>query len=248
METRRDFNSRLVQSLVAFGLVEALWARDLFADPIKPTIQSWLKDLTDMTRDLRGQKLTDLEFQTKMEDLYKRVDLKALCTLIKLDELEKKPLPPNGAANAGIDLTTVQGLPKDTGFGKQIFGCKKDRSIVPHGHANMCTGFIILKGTWRGKHYDRIETHADHYVIKPTIDKEFGPGDLSTISDHKDNIHWFKAMSEGAYIFNVHIIGYDPTIKETSGRLYLDPDGEKLSGGRVKALKMSSSDCHKKYG
>ena len=248
METRRDFNSRLVQSLVAFGLVEALWARDLFADPIKPTIQSWLKDLTDMTRDLRGQKLTDLEFQTKMEDLYKRVDLKALCTLIKLDELEKKPLPPNGAANAGIDLTTVQGLPKDTGFGKQIFGCKKDRSIVPHGHANMCTGFIILKGQWRGKHYDRIETHDDHYVIKPTIDKEFGPGDLSTISDHKDNIHWFKAMSEGAYIFNVHIIGYDPTIKETSGRLYLDPDGEKLSGGRVKALKMSSSDCHKKYG
>jgi len=248
VETRRDFNSRLVQSLVAFGLVEALWARDLFADPIKPTIQSWLKDLTDMTRDLRGQKLTDLEFQTKMEDLYKRVDLKALCTLIKLDELEKKPLPPNGAANAGIDLTTVQGLPKDTGFGKQIFGCKKDRSIVPHGHANMCTGFIILKGTWRGKHYDRIETHDDHYVIKPTIDKEFGPGDLSTISDHKDNIHWFKAMSEGAYIFNVHIIGYDPTIKETSGRLYLDPDGEKLSGGRVKALKMSSSDCHKKYG
>jgi len=248
VETRRDFNSRLVQSLVAFGLVEALWARDLFADPIKPTIQSWLKDLTDMTRDLRGQKLTDLEFQTKMEDLYKRVDLKALCTLIKLDELEKKPLPPNGAANAGIDLTTVQGLPKDTGFGKQIFGCKKDRSIVPHGHANMCTGFIILKGTWRGKHYDRIETHDDHYVIKPTIDKEFGPGDLSTISDHKDNIHWFKAMSEGAYIFNVHIIGYDPTIKETSGRLYLDPDGEKLSGGRVKALKMSSADCHKKYG
>ena len=248
MQTRRDFHARMVQSLVAFGLVEALWARDLFADQVKPTIQSWLKDLTDMTRDLRGRKLTDLEFQTKMEELYKRVDLKALCNLIKLDELEKKPLPANGAANAGIDLTTVEGLPKDTGFGKQIFGCKKDRSIVPHGHANMCTGFIILKGQWRGKHYDRIETHDDHYVIKPTIDKEFGPGDLSTISDHKDNVHWFKAMSEGAYIFNVHVIGYDSTIKETSGRLYLDPDGEKLSGGRIKAAKMSSSDCHKKYG
>jgi len=238
----------MVQSLVAFGLVEALWARDLFADSVKPTIQAWLKDLTDMTRDLRGQKLTDLQFQTKMEELYKQVDLKALCSLIKLDELEKKPLPANGASNAGIDLTKVEGLPKETGFGKQIFGCKKDRSIVPHGHANMCTGFIVLKGTWRGRHYDRIETHNDHYVIKPTIDKEFGPGDLSTISDHKDNVHWFKAMSEGAYIFNVHVIGYDPTIKETSGRLYLDPDGEKLTGGRVKAPKMSSADCHKKYG
>jgi hypothetical protein len=44
------------------------------------------------------------------------------------------------------------------------------------------------------------------------------------------------------------VIGYDPQIKDASGRLYLDPDGEKLAGGRVKAPKMSSADCHKKYG
>jgi hypothetical protein len=30
--------------------------------------------------------------------------------------------------------------------------------------------------------------------------------------------------------------------------MYLDPGGEKLSGGLVKAPKMSSADCHKKYG
>ena len=59
---------------------------------------------------------------------------------------------------------------------------------------------------------------------------------------------WFEATSETAFIFNVHVIGYDKTIKETSGRLYLDPVGEKLSGGLVKAPKLSSADCHKKYG
>ena len=93
-----------------------------------------------------------------------------------------------------------------------------------------------------------METHKQHYVIRPTIDREFGPDDLSTVSDHKDNVHWFRAVSDTAYIFNVHVIGYDPGITGSSGRLYLDPDGEKLSGGLVRAPKMTSGECHKKYG
>jgi hypothetical protein len=129
MQSRREFHAKLIGSAITFGLVEMLWSRDLFAAPVKPTIGDWFRELTDMTKDLRGRKLTDIEFQTKMEDLYKRVDLKALCQLIKLDEVEKtKKLPENGALNAGFDLTKVEGLPASVGFGKQIFGCKKGTS------------------------------------------------------------------------------------------------------------------------
>ncbi len=246
--SRREFGSHILGSLVAYGLIETLWSRDLLADSVKPTIGDWLKDLVAMTNDLRGRKLTDLEFQTKMEELYKRVDLKTLSTFVKLDDIEKKSkLPDNGAASLGVDLSKVEGLP-EVRFGRQIFGCKKGRSIVPHGHSNMCTGFIVLKGEWHGRHYDRVETHAEHFIIKPTIDRAFKAGDLSTISDHKDNIHWFEAKSETAYIFNVHVTGYDPKIDGNSGRLYVDPDGEKLAGGLVKAAKMTSALCHKKYG
>ena len=247
MQSRREFNARLLGSVVAFGLVETLWSRDLFADAVKPTVKKWLLELVEMTRDLRGQKLTDLEFQTKMEDLYKRVDLKALCSLVKLDEIEKKKLPANGASSTGIDLAKLDGLPAKLGFGKQIFGCGKGRSIVPHGHANMCTGFIVLKGKWHGRHYDKVETAKDHYLIKPTIDREFGPGELSTISDHKDNVHWFQSVSDAGYIFNVHVSDYAEGLG-SSGRLYLDPDGEKVGGGLIKAPKMTSGACHKKYG
>ena len=42
---------------------------------------------------------------------------------------------------------------------------KKGRSVVPHGHDNMATGFLVLKGDFRGRHYDRLEDHADHYLI-----------------------------------------------------------------------------------
>src|SRR5947209_7207862 len=163
-----------------------------------------------------------------MEKLYKQVPLTDLLALLDLDRVARTvKLPDSGAKSTGIDLSKVEGLPGKLYFGKQIFGMKKDRSVVPHGHSNMCTGFIILRGTFAGKHYDRVETHAKHYLIKPTIDRTFKAGEFSTVSDHKDNIHWFKATSDSAFIFNIHVIGYDPEIKVSSGRLYLDPEGEK---------------------
>jgi hypothetical protein len=245
---RRTFTAQLTGSALAFGLLEMLWARDAFADAVKPVVQQWFKTLNALGQELRDRKLKDTEFQAKMEELFTKVDLPELLTFIDLNALEAKVKPPaNGALSASFDLSKVEGLGKVL-FGKQIFCLKKDRAVVPHGHENMCTGFIVLKGTFQGRHYDRLETKADHYIIKPTIDRPFKAGEVSTVSDHKDNIHWFKCTSDAGFIFNVHFTGYDATIKEPSGRLYLDPEGEKLAGGLIKAPKMNSGECHKKFG
>src|SRR5688572_25833565 len=207
---RREFTG----TVLAYGLIQMLWARDLFAGDVKPLVGQWFKDLNALGEDLKGQKLKDVEFQAKMEELYKKVDLAELCRFVELDKLAERVKPPaNGALSANFDLSKVEGLGK-TVFGRQIFCLKKDRAVVPHGHSNMCTGFIVLRGTFRGRHFDRLESHKDHYVIKPTIDKAFEAGGLSTISDHKDNIHWFRCESEAGYIFNAHVIGYDTTIAE----------------------------------
>src|SRR2546425_639131 len=112
------------------------------------------------------------------------------------------------------------------GLIESVFAMNKDRSVVPHGHDNMCTGFIILRGNFVGKHYDRVEDNADHYLIRPTIDRVFKPGECSTVSDHKDNVHWFKAENDAAAIFNVHVQGYNPDNPKTATRVYVDPDGE----------------------
>lgn len=247
--TRRDLGGTLLRSLIAFGLVETFWSRGLLADGEKGTIGRWFADLADMTNDLHGRKLKDTEFQAKMEELYRRVPLGELIRAVKLEDLERTArLPDNGAASLGFDLKSVEGVPSQLRFGKQIFGLKQGRSIVPHGHSNMCTGFIVLKGHFHGRHYDRLETLPEHYLIKPTIDREFKPGELSTISDHKDNVHWFEGLSPIGFVFNVHVMDYDPTIQDASGRLYLDANGEKVAGGLIRARKMSSSECHAKYG
>jgi len=240
---RREFTG----SVLAYGLIQMLWARDLFAADVKPIVGQWFKDLNALGQDLKGQKLKDVEFQAKMEELYKKVDLAELVSFVELDKIAEKKLPDNGALSEGLDLSKIEGL-KALTFGRQIFCLKKGRAVVPHGHENMCTGFIVLRGTFRGRHYDRLESHENHYIIKPTIDREFQAGGASTISDHKDNVHWFACTSDSGYIFNAHVIGYDAKNTEPSGRLYLDPEGEKLSGGLIKAAKLSSKECHKKYG
>ena len=249
LESRRSFNQKMLGSLAVYGLIETLFARGLFADGVRPVINKWLVDLNTLGKDLKEQKLKDVEFQAKLEELYKQVDLQELIKLIDLDGLTRGlKYPARGTANLGIDLSRVEGLPRKLVFGKQIFAMKKGRSVAPHGHDNMSTGFIILRGSFAGKHYDRLEDHKDYYLIKPTIDRTFKPAEFSTISDHKDNVHWFKAESEPACIFNVHVMGYNLENPKTPARVYVDPEGEKTAGGLIVARKMTSEECHKKYG
>jgi hypothetical protein len=249
LQSRRSFNQSLLGSLMAYGLIETLFARDLFGAAIKPVIHGWLVDLNALCQDVKNRKLKDIDFQAKLEELYKKVDLPELLKFLELDRLaESTKFPERGAASLGIDFSKVEGLPARLVFGKQIFAMRKGRSVVPHGHDNMCTGFIVLRGDFVGKHYDRVEDNKDHYLIRSTIDRIFRPGECSTISDHKDNVHWFKAESETGFIFNLHVIGYNPDNPKSGGRVYIDPEGEKTSGGLIVAKKISSAECHKKYG
>ena len=40
----------------------------------------------------------------------------------------------------------------------------------------------------------------------------------------------------------------NPDNREATGRLYLDPEGEKLAGGLIRARHLSYDDAHKLYG
>src|SRR5207253_1808609 len=178
-------------------LLETLYTQNLFADAVKPVVDKWVLDLQTLGQDLKDQKLKDIDFQAKLEELYKKVDLPELLKYLELDRVTKNlKYPEKGAASLGVDLSKVEGLPGKLVFGRQIFAMKKGRSVVPHGHDNMATAFLILKGDMRGRLYDRLEDEESHILIKPTIDRSFAAGETSSISYYKDNVHWFQALSE----------------------------------------------------
>ena len=247
--SRRQFTREALQSLTALALIDGLAARRLFGAAVRPTVEAWLKDLNQISRDVADHKTKDLEYQAALEDLYRRVDLPALLKSLDFDHLlAATEFPDHGARSLPVDFKGLSGLPTKLVGGRQIFAMKQGRSVVPHGHENMASGFLILGGNLRGRHYDRVEDLDDAFIVRPTIDRSFQPGDFSTISDHRDNIHWFTAVSERAFIFNVHVMDTNPENGNIPGRIYVDPLGEKLAGGLVKAPKITSERAHKLYG
>lgn len=247
--SRRQFTQQALGSLLTFSLVETLFQRDAFAAAVKPITVKWLNDVNQLGTDLKDEKLKQLEWQKKIKELFAQVDLPELLKFVDFDKLTKNvEFPEHGARSLSFKFQEIDGVPTKLVFGKQIFALKKGRSVVPHGHNNMATSFLILKGEFQGRHYDRLEDLAEHMIIRPTIDEKFGVGGCSTVSDFKDNVHWFQALSEPAFIFNIHVDNINPQSANSTGRVYLDPNGEKLSDGRIKARLIGYDEVNKLYG
>jgi hypothetical protein len=247
--TRREFSQHALGSLLTYSLLETLCAHDAFADNVRPHTVKWLSDVNELGRQVRGQKLPEVAWQEQIEKLFAQVNLPDLLELIDFDRLTRGiKMADRGALSLSFKFPKVEGLPTDYVFGKQIFALKQGRSVVPHGHNNMATAFLILKGDLRGRLYDRLEDLPDAYIIKPTLDRKFTPGQCSTISDQKDNVHWFEALTEPAFIFNIHVFNVTPGLGQPTGRVYLNPLGEKLAGGKIKAPHIDYHTSVKLFG
>ncbi len=244
--SRRDFTQQTLGSLLTFSLLESLFAGDAFADAIKPVAAKWLADLNQLGNDVKGSKLEQVAWQKKVEELFAQCNLPELLKFIDFDKLTANlKFRDQGEVSLHAKFPAVEGLPTNLVFGHQIFALKKDRSVVPHGHVNMATAFLILKGDFHGRHFDRLEDADQFMIIKPTIDRKFTLGECSTVSDYKDNVHWFKTTSDTGFIFNIHVMGITAG---RSGRVYIDPNGEKLADGKIKARKVGADEVFKLYG
>jgi hypothetical protein len=248
-QSRRDFQRQTLGSLLTLSLLETLFRQDLWADEVKPITAKWVADVNQLGLDLKGQKLEQLAWQKKIEELLVQVDLADLLKLIDFDRLAAgAKLTDRGERSLRFSFPKVEGLPTELCFGKQIFALKKGCSVVPHGHNNMATAFLILKGDLRGRHYDRIQDEPGYMLIRPTIDRQFSTGECSTVSDYKDNVHWFQALTEPAFIFNMHMLDVHPGSKLQTGRVYVDPAGEKLDGGVIRAKLIGYKQANELYG
>ena len=250
METidRRSFAKMSVGSVLTYTLLSSLFEADAWGDDIKPLAANFLKDVNELSKDVKGHKISQVQWQAKCEAFMKTVEVDEFMKYIDMEKLTKNLKPrKKGERSLTVTFPEVEGLPTKMVYGRQLFALHKGRSVVPHGHYNMATSFLVLGGEFHGRHYDRLEDAEDHMIVKPTIDGTFKRGQYSTVSDYKDNVHWFKCKSDKGFIFNIHVLNIDPKIKK-SGRVYIDPDGEKISGGRIKAPKMKAAEAINKYG
>ncbi len=247
--SRREFTQTSLAGLMSWSLLDLLVQGDAFAAEVEPELAKWISNVNSLAADVKDQRLSQVEWQKQVEQLFSKVAPEDLLKFVRFDELTKNlKFVDKGAKSLRPKLPEVEGIPKKLIFGRQIFAMKKGCSVVPHGHNNMATAFLVVKGQLHGRHYDRIEDQDKHILIRPTIDRQFAPGESSSISDYKDNIHWFKATSEAAFVFNIHVLSVRPGSAVSTGRVYVDPNGKELSGGLIRAPRIGYKQAHELYG
>lgn len=244
---RRVFSQYLIKSITSYALLESLIQTEAFSHKVKPIISHWALELESYCKDLRKSGISPSEWQVKIEALYQKIELEELLKFIQFEELIKGfEYPDLGVATRYVKFPKLEGLPARTAFTKKIFGMKKGRAIIPHGHANMSSAHLILKGEMQLRNYNNHRQENKHMIISPSSDRLIQRGDCSTISDERDNVHWFIANTDQAFTFDVIML-------DLNGKQYdiynLDMDEkEDLSNGKMRVPILDVETALKKYG
>lgn len=245
--TRRDFSGKLLQTLVTVALLDTVVIHRLAAGNISPIIDHWAIRLNDMCLDLRKNSLPLTDWQDQVESLLADIPLEDILAFIDFDKLTRGfQFPDLGVNTRAVRFPKVGGLPENLAFYKKIFGVKKDRAIIPHGHKNMTSAHLVLRGEFALRHYDKIRDEPSHMIIRPTIDKTLAVGEVSSISDERNNVHWFRTLSETAFTLDVIVL-------DLGGKQYeidnIDlQEAEKVDGGLLRARKLDVQTALQKYG
>lgn len=244
---RRELLKSLAGSVASYALFRTLFTQDVFAEAIKPVTSFWLKGLHEMSMDLQSGKITPGQWQAKIQELFDRVEAAELIARIDFDRLiQGFEYPDLGVNTKWVKFPELEGLPEKLAFHSKIFGMKRDRAIIPHGHHNMVSCHYVLQGELWLRHYDKIEEDATHMIIEPTIDQRAPVGSHSSISDEKNNIHWLRATTETAFTYDVLLVDLNGQKWDVDN---IDPhSAEKIAGGRLRARKLGLDEALQKYG
>ncbi len=247
--TRRSFVEKVLGGALTLSLVRTLYASGSLGAAVRPVAAKWLLEVEEVSRGLKGAKLRPSEWQTQIEGLFHRLDLADLLRSIDYASLTKVAVFPEDRESVHeLEFPAVEGLPASLSYIPMLVAFKTGRAVVPHGHRNMVSMHMLIDGEVHARHYERRGGDKDALVVEPTLDKHFARGELSTVSDERNNVHWFKAVKGPVFMFNVGVFGIDGT-KDFTGRDYIDPLGaQRLGDGTLRARRLDHKEAFRLYG
>ena len=240
MGSRRE----LLAALTTVWLARAVQAARAAPPALSEGLRVRLRKLQEASRALAHREIEPLEWQRASAAFCDGIDVQELCRAADFDQLiARLPLLPRGTSAEAIHLLDGQA------FTPKIFAMGKGRAIIPHGHVNMVSQHLVLRGEMRGRHYQRLRDEERHLVVRPTIDKTFRTGDFSSISDRQDNVHWFVTGSERAYTLDAIVDDLDRGRPYRFHIDFVDPDRAIEAGdGTLRLPRLGLDECLQRYG
>ena len=240
-----DLDRRSLLGLLGVVLVDLAAGCSSLRRPVRSTASAWLGEIDRACAELRSGAISQSHWQSATEATLQGTDLPTL-----LAELEFERFV-SGLRLPDLGVTTER-LPRLENafpghrFIAKIFGVQRDRAIIPHGHRNMVSVHLVLNGEFDLRQFDRISETDEHMIIRQTVDETAPTGSVSSISDEKNNVHWFRATSDRAYTLDLIVSNLADRPFEINN---IDPQaGQRTSATELKVPKLNVEEALRKYG
>lgn len=190
-------------------------------DPRRPSVAELLGGASTLGDRLARGVLTPRAWQTQMGWLFDAANPEALALALDLERLrEEAPRVERGAGVIRVPASAR--LPASRVPPLKVFFFEAGRANPPHAHDAMVSMHLVLRGRFRVRHFERLEDTDEAIRVRPSIDRVLFPGEQTSISDTRDNVHWHLAHTRGA-LLDVPVTGLSSD-RPTKTHL-LDPAG-----------------------
>lgn len=245
------------QRLLAFSLARSLHERRWASDRGMEELDAWYCEYLKLNRDLGAGAIDPAAWRSGLARLFAELRLPDLLEMIDFDAVSRHmryvgrlgkgelfhPVLLDGRVPERYEAVE----PDRVAISKVVY-VRKGCSVPPHGHSNMVSAFLHLSGEFRVRQYDRLGDDGDGLVIRPSTDDSRGPGQWTSVTDDRNNVHWLTAESEDCFIFATKLIRLDET-KPFCARINLDVrNAIDVGGGAMRAPKISGKVAEMTYG
>ncbi|MBL8677840.1 MAG: hypothetical protein JNK05_01645 [Myxococcales bacterium] len=237
--SRRTF----VDRALALGAI-ALSSRSLTAfAQSNPT--STIASALRLGRRLRRGDITQIQWQDSIGPLMQSLTADELSDAVGLEALRRRARQvPRGMSMVPVPLLDT--LDHDDGAAMRVFFFRAGRTDPPHCHFNSVTAHMVLSGRFRVRHWDRLREEPGRFVLRPTRDRRIGPGDLTSISEQRENAHWHEALTDGVLI-DIEQGRLDPS-RPPRSRQMLDPTTPPRRDGTIVAPALTVPQALRRFG
>jgi len=239
---RRDLLQLSGRTLLAVSLSQHFLRAGYASEQGTAKAEEWSSRLDDVSRQLAANKISGLQWQEALDEIYGSAPMSELLKAVDFnrlsDQLATRDIGKRGEIFHDIPLGPIPALDKASGSPHEtaivkIAHVKKGRSIPPHGHSNMVSAFLCVSGEFEVQLFYRLEQTDKDMVVRQTVDeKSATAGSWSSISDYRNNIHWLKAKSDDCFLFTAKLIRLEKG-KEFRGRINVNLKDAKQLGSQT---------------
>jgi hypothetical protein len=250
MTTRRNL---LADLAVAVPLLAA-WQTGAVAAIARSALDPWARKVVALNRGLAAGEVGLSYWQDRIAALNTSVPVGEVVRYLDIDRLTAHFNYPSKLAQTA-DLRFPKAVDA-TGVARpwfmRVFAMREGGAVIPHAHNNMVSAHLVVRGNFHARTYDRVRDEPGALAIRPSQNSLLSPGEIITMSDDRDNVHWLMAQRNRSMTFDIGMVEisktrtYKTAANEYS-MIYVDPARKPEHDGLIRAPILTFEQAAKKF-